>query len=91
MKSYIQNLTIPQSEPLDDRQVKNNAGGFAYEVSPLMRLRRFLILGADGGTYYVSPGKHIRDNMRNMDSVIKENPEEARAFKADEHRIKGRG
>ena len=35
--------------------VRNNAGGVvAFEVNDLTRLRRFLILGSEGGTYYAS-------------------------------------
>eukprot|EP00128_Syssomonas_multiformis_P009867 Colp12_sorted_trinity150504_noHs@24244 len=46
--------TITQLEPLDANQVRNNAGGFVYEVSRFQRLRRFFCLGVEGGTYYVS-------------------------------------
>ena len=34
----------PQSEPLDERQAANSAGGHAYPVDDMTRLRRFLIL-----------------------------------------------
>ncbi len=44
----------PQSRPADRRQVPNSAGGFTFEVSDEQRLRRFLVLGTDGGTYYTS-------------------------------------
>ncbi|MCW4050519.1 MAG: TROVE domain-containing protein [Candidatus Bathyarchaeota archaeon] len=37
-------------------QVKNSAGGFAWEVTDWTKLERFLTLGTDGGTYYV--GEH---------------------------------
>lgn len=33
-------------------QVKNNAGGFVFEVSDESKLLRFLVLGTTGGTYY---------------------------------------
>jgi len=46
----------PQSQPLDSRQVANNAGGFVYAVDDWKRLDRFLILGSEKGTYYV--GEH---------------------------------
>ena len=36
---------VPQTEPLDSRQVLNNAGGFVYKIDDMARLRRFLILG----------------------------------------------
>jgi 60 kDa SS-A/Ro ribonucleoprotein len=44
----------PQSQPADPRQVRNSAGGYTFTVAPLERLRRFLVLGIDGGTYYAS-------------------------------------
>ena len=45
----------PQSQPIPgSSQVPNSAGGFAWEVTPWTRLRRFLILGSEGGSYYAS-------------------------------------
>ena len=44
----------PQSEPLDERQVPNSAGGHSYPVDDMTRLRRFLILGSEGGSYYAN-------------------------------------
>jgi len=43
---------IPQSQPLRDDQVPNNAGGFSWAVDDMQRLKRFLCLGTEGGTYY---------------------------------------
>ncbi|CAF3961701.1 unnamed protein product [Rotaria sordida] len=43
---------IPQSQPLTNDQVQNNAGGFSWAVDDMQRLRRFLCLGSEGGTYY---------------------------------------
>jgi len=44
----------PQSQPADPRQLQNSAGGYTFTVAPLERLRRFLVLGIDGGTYYAA-------------------------------------
>ncbi len=44
----------PQSRRADRRQVANSAGGFTFTVTDEMRLRRFLVLGTDGGTFYAS-------------------------------------
>jgi len=41
----------PQSAPLVG-QVPNSAGGYAWTVDDWVRLDRFLVLGAEGGTYY---------------------------------------
>jgi len=50
--SKITTRRTPQSRRADPRQVPNSGGGFAFELDDLARLRRFLVLGVDGGTYY---------------------------------------
>ncbi len=52
----------PQSEPLDERQVANSAGGHSYPVDDMTRLRRFLILGSEGGSYYANERKLTLEN-----------------------------
>ncbi|BDP42483.1 60 kDa SS-A/Ro ribonucleoprotein [Deinococcus aetherius] len=47
-----------QTERLDARQVKNNAGGFVYALPDEGRLTRFLVLGTDGGTFYAGERAH---------------------------------
>lgn len=60
---YLNTKKTPQSEPIPgSTQVANNAGGFAWEVDDWTRLNRFLILGAEGGTYYVKERKLVKDN-----------------------------
>lgn len=46
----------PQTQQVPGRtdQVKNNAGGFVFEIDDFARLRRFLTIGTSGGTYYVN-------------------------------------
>ena len=53
----------PQSEPLPG-MVANSAGGHAYPVDDLTRLRRFLILGSEGGSYYASERKLTLENAQ---------------------------
>lgn len=65
----------PQSEPSMNTktpQIKNDAGGFVFEVSKWIMLERFLILGSEGGTYYVTEQKLTRDNAKNVIECIKE-------------------
>ena len=50
LKETPQNRPIPNSG-----QVANNAGGFAWAVDDWARLGRFLVLGSEGGTFYVTP------------------------------------
>lgn len=47
-------LVTPQGAPIaGTAQVPNRAGGFAWAVDRWARLDRFLVLGTEGGTYYV--------------------------------------
>lgn len=49
---------IPQSQKADKGQVKNNAGGYSFKITPEQYLDRFLVLGTEGSTYYVG-GKQL--------------------------------
>jgi 60 kDa SS-A/Ro ribonucleoprotein len=60
-----------QTERARADQVKNNAGGFVFAVSDRSRLERFLILGTDGGTYYVNEKSHTTDNVDFLRRLIK--------------------
>ncbi|QGH78303.1 Ro-like RNA binding protein [Streptomyces phage Tribute] len=60
----------PQSQKAKAGQVKNNAGGFVFQVSDQARLERFLILGVDGGTYYVKESAHARSNVQFLNEMI---------------------
>jgi len=53
--------------------VKNNAGGYVYEIDKWDRLDRFLILGTDGATMYCTERKMVLDNAKNVVECIKEN------------------
>ena len=44
----------PQSQPVPgSNQVPNSAGGYSWQVDDWVRLDRFLVLGSEGGTYYI--------------------------------------
>lgn len=68
----VNTKVTPQKEQADSRQVKNNAGGFVFEVSKWDRLERFLILGTDGGTYYVSQKDLTKQNVDFVKALLKE-------------------
>ena len=53
----------PQSEPLPS-MVPNSAGGHAYPVDDFTRLRRFLVLGSEGGSYYASERRLTLENAQ---------------------------
>ena len=60
--SAISLRNTPQSQPAESRQVQNDAGGYTFTVAPLERLRRFLVLGIDGGTYYATERELTKAN-----------------------------
>ena len=56
--SYLKRISTrrpPQSAPIPgSTQVPNSAGGYSWSVDDWTRLRRFLVLGSEGGTFYAS-------------------------------------
>ncbi len=53
----------PQSQPIPgSNQVPNSGGGYAWEVNDWTRLDGFLILGAEGGTYYLTERDLVKQN-----------------------------
>src|SRR3984957_2800952 len=53
----------PQSLPIPgSSQVRNSNGGYVWEVDDWTRLDRFLILGAEGGTYYIGERELVKQN-----------------------------
>lgn len=76
MSALRKYATVPatQAEQAHPAQVKNNAGGYVFEVSDLARLERFLILGTDGGTYYVNERDLTRQNVNFIRNMIKTDP-----------------
>lgn len=63
----------PQSQPIPNTsQVPNNAGGYAFPVDDWTRLDRFLILGAEGGTYYVNEKELTIRNAQAVTRCIKQ-------------------
>lgn len=62
----------PQTEKARKDQVKNDAGGFSFKVGPWEYLRRFLILGSEGGTYYLTAQDLTKQNHANVLACIKE-------------------
>lgn len=69
----------PQMERTPGRtdEVQNNAGGFVFKVSDKARLERFLILGVDGGTYYVGETTFTNDAIAFLKEFIRK---DERAF-----------
>ena len=59
----LMRLLTPQAEPIPgSTQVPNSAGGYAWPVDKWARLDRFLVLGSEGGTFYVGERTLTQEN-----------------------------
>jgi 60 kDa SS-A/Ro ribonucleoprotein len=73
--------STPQSQPIPgSTQVRNSGGGYSWAVDDWTRLDRFLVLGAEGGTYYIAERDLVKQNH---DAVV-------RCIKADGVRVVNR-
>lgn len=73
LRTYASRIRqTPQREPIPGRtdQVQNSAGGYVFAVDDWMRLHRFLILGTEGGTYYIGEPKLTRENAEVVFKLI---------------------
>ena len=62
---------VPQWAPIPGAgQIPNSAGGFAWEVDDWARLRRFLVLGSEGGSYYASEWTLTRENAEAVERCL---------------------
>jgi 60 kDa SS-A/Ro ribonucleoprotein len=52
----------PQSQPAGGATTRNAAGGHVFAVDDVTRLRRFLTLGTEAGTYYTKAPELTRQN-----------------------------
>jgi 60 kDa SS-A/Ro ribonucleoprotein len=69
----LRRLVTPQAEQIPGtEQVPNSAGGYAWPVSKWDRLDRFLVLGSEGGTYYIRARSLSRENAENVVELISE-------------------
>ncbi len=64
---------VSQKLPLPG-MVPNNAGGFSFDVDDWTKLSRFLILGSEGGTYYVGEAKLTVENATAIKRLIEVDP-----------------
>jgi len=81
--SLFSTKTTPQREPIPgSRQVANSAGGHTWEIDDWGRLDRFLVLGSEGGTFYIGERKLtienagvvsrclVADGVRTVDQIV---------------------
>lgn len=69
----LRRQATPQAEPIPgSTQVANSAGGYAWAVDKWVRLDRFLVLGSEGGTFYVRERALTRENATAVAECIAE-------------------
>ncbi len=69
---HVSTRQTPQSEKADPRQVENSAGGHTFALDKWARLTRWLVLGAEGGSYYTSERKLTKDNAVTITQCLDE-------------------
>jgi 60 kDa SS-A/Ro ribonucleoprotein len=73
VSTRLRRLITPQDEPIPgSTQVPNSAGGYAWAIDKWARLDRFLILGTEGGTYYIAERELTKDNASAVRECITE-------------------
>lgn len=73
----LQNFSFsntPQQVKASEKQVQNSAGGFTFELDDKTRLRRFLILGVEGGTFYANARHLAFDNVQILQRMAVNDP-----------------
>jgi 60 kDa SS-A/Ro ribonucleoprotein len=74
--NHFNTTATPQTQAIPGREKDmspNNAGGVTFTLDKWGVLNRFLVLGSEGGTYYVSEQKLTADNAKNIVACINEN------------------
>lgn len=76
-KKFAQSVkNTPQTSPILGREkdmAKNNAGGYTFVISDMSKLDRFLVLGTDSNTYYVSGQTLTEENAKSIIGLIQTN------------------
>ena len=91
---HFSRRATPQSQAAAPKQAPNHAGGYSFVLDDRARLERFLILGSEGGTYYVGERQLTVDSakcvQRCLDAdgigtveLIADLSESGRAYKQD--------
>lgn len=78
--SHVHPAAAPQSEAIPGREsemARNNAGGFTFTLDHWGQLTRFLILGAEGGSYYATERAMTLDNAKALAKCLDEDGDRA--------------
>jgi len=73
--NHFNTLETPQTQAIPGREAEmkpNNAGGVTFSLDRWKYFERFLVLGSEGGSYYVNENKLTVDNAKNVIDCIQE-------------------
>jgi 60 kDa SS-A/Ro ribonucleoprotein len=70
----FQTRQTPQSQPAGKATTKNAAGGHVFAIDDMARVRRFLVLGTSGGTYYTRPQELTKANAEAVVRLAQSDP-----------------
>ena len=69
----LRRLITPQAEPIPgSTQIPNSAGGFVWAADKWARLDRFLVLGTEGGTFYIGERSLTREKAQSVIECLAE-------------------
>ena len=89
LKTVLNKKQTPQSQPIPgSAQVANSAGGYTFAVDDWTRLARFLVLGAEGGSYYAGERALTLENAEAVKRCIARR--RAARGAGDRRRVRGR-
>lgn len=85
---YVNDLKqpAPQNEPIVGREsdmTPNRAGGYGFKIDLWQQMLRFLILGAEGGTYYATQRNMSIENVGVLKNCLNEDPDRYLALLQD--------
>ena len=66
----LRNPNVTEPMPGRNDMKPNKGGGYGFELDNWALLNRFLILGSEGGTYYVGKNELTKDNATNVINCI---------------------
>ena len=68
----VENDQIPgQQFKVIESQVRNSAGGYVFNVDGINRLKRYLVLGSESGSYYADGRELGLQNLKSLIELIK--------------------
>lgn len=70
VNTYINSPKKDQMSATREDQVVNNAGGYVFSIDDLSYVKRFLIMGSEGGNFYKSEGNLTFEASKKMKDTI---------------------